>query len=538
MNIRSVMGLVTAAGFLVGASGCGTSPSHQVSASRTTSVNGCPSGTVSMNEDGTIHCLTTKKPHRALRKSNASAILSSFPAGFHYWTRQHNGQPSHNVGVLEGFVAEPWWSQLGNVWKGLAPIGIQPSAALGIGVDLSGNTSASSGLAFLREARPDPSYVLFLQSPKLPLSHHAATLMAAASAAIVTAFSDAFPQATQWPALIVRWQGPHNEYVQLGESGSYADAALENSGLQAPGWAVGTGIAAPSTPLSWDPTGEDLSQIPAAGSTDSLYRATGEMVHGVSSALDWMSTALYEWGRSSSSASNHSTTTVSSPSSPPSSAQTSNANLAPSSSPPATPSPRPPLLDISGDVTPQGIQVQWSAYPQTNLPRCTVAIRAGDSLSSRYSNVVRNGGLFTPPIGTGGFLVVNCGHDIQGTSVLAYNYGVRATGLTGYTDGLPSAPEAVIYVSYNHGGLGYGQTPDQNMADYQVTAAGGTVWPVSAAQVSQGMLVLTVHLPPNTPTGQPVQITVSTAKSVATDAAGAPSLTDVQGSLNTGAYAQ
>lgn len=518
---------------LTAAVGCGTSSTHPVSVARSPSSRRCPTGTVSINEDGTVHCLATQPPHRSLEHRDASAQSSSLPADFHYWTRQYNGQPSHSVGVLEALIAEPWWSQLGNVWKGLAPIGIPPSSALGIGVDLSGDTSASSGLAFLREVRPDPTYVLFLQSPKLPLSHHETDLMASASAAIITAFSYAFPQATQWPALIVRWQGPHNEYVQLGESGGYADAALENSGLQAPGWAVGTGSAAPSNPLPWDSTNEDLSQMPAKASTDALYQATDEMVNGVGAAMDWMSTALYDWGRSGSS-STQGATTVPSSSAPSSSPQT---NATVSSSPTVTLSPRPPLLDISGKETPQGIQVQWSAYPQMSLPRCAVAIQAGDSLTSHYSHTVRNGGLFTPPIGTGGFLVVNCGHDIQGTSVLPYNYGVIATELVGYTDGLPSAPKAVIYVSYN-GNLGYGQTPDQNMTDYHVQTTTGAVWPVSTAQVSQGMLVLTVHLPPNTPTGTPVQITVSTSKSVATDAAGAPSVTNVHGTLNTGIYGQ
>ena len=204
-----------------------------------------------------------------------------------------------------------------------------------------------------------------------------------------------------------------------------------------------------------------------------------------------------------------------------------------------SPSPRPPLLTVSGNETPEGIQVQWSASPQTNLPHCAVALRPFDSLTARYAQTIQNGGLLTPSVGTGGLLVVNCGHDIQGTSVLTYNYGVRATGLEGYTDGLPLAPKAVIYVNYNHSGLGYGQTPDQNLADYQVTTTAGTVWTVSRAQVIQGMLVLTVVLPPNTPTGQPVSIVVSTSTSVATDSAGAPSLTvNVHGSLNTGNYAQ
>ncbi len=236
-------------------------------------------------------------------------------------------------------------------------------------------------------------------------------------------------------------------------------------------------------------------------------------------------------------------TAVSSPSPNPtvSAPSPSTSVTSPSSTPSSsvTPSPRPPLLDnIFGKETPQGIQVQWSSYPQANLPRCAVAIRPTDSLTAEYSQTIRNGGVLTPPVGTGGLLVVNCGQGIQGTSAFSYHYGVRATGLTGLTDGLPGHPKAIIYVEYNHSGLGYGQTPDQNMADYQVKTASGKVWPVSTVQISGGQLVLTVHLPPNTPTGQPVQITISTTKSVATDDSGAPSVTtNVHGSLNTGTYA-
>lgn len=75
------MGIVFALSLMTATVGCGTSSTHPASAAQSTSAKGCPAGTVSMNENGHIHCLAI----------------------------QHSSQPTSSVGETLQYQANAHW---------------------------------------------------------------------------------------------------------------------------------------------------------------------------------------------------------------------------------------------------------------------------------------------------------------------------------------------------------------------------------------------------------------------------------------------
>ncbi len=99
MNMRSVIGLVAATTVLLAmAVGCGTSPAHQ--ASPTVSAKGCPSGMVSMNENGHIHCLAVK--HSSPPSSSAGETLQ-YQANAH-WPGSTNRAAQHYTDAVVRYM--------------------------------------------------------------------------------------------------------------------------------------------------------------------------------------------------------------------------------------------------------------------------------------------------------------------------------------------------------------------------------------------------------------------------------------------------
>lgn len=494
--------------------GCGSGvPSHATTAA---GKSHCPSGTVSVHENGTRHCLATSASGISSASTSPHEVETAFYQNNFHWPVSTNQAAQKYVATVVRYMNKGGHTIFPNRGPVLFPL--RWSASL------------------MNNGGPSGSPIILWQLT-MPVSYSRWTA-AQWQRAFAILRNQSIYSGLAKPHLGVLANSQGNDIDQAFQLVASNHAAIRLvSGNTVPTNNVGITTPVPTTMLIGQPKGGNsfttiwskwlapVSQYPQL--TSQSEANAGALLHDFNSSGQkiW---ALFH-GTSS-------TQIMPSSQSVPTSSQTS--NLVSPSSQSVSPSHLPPLLTVSGKEMSRGIQVQWSSSPQDNLPRCNVSIRSSTSFTPLYSQTVVNGGLLTPSIGTGGLLVVNCGDGIHSTSTFSYHYGVRATGVSGFTDGLASNPEAVIYVQYNRS-LGYGQKPNQNMAVYQVTTSTGSTWPVSKAKVMQGYLILTVHLPPNTPTGVPVKIQVNTNQSVATDNAGAPSLTShVYGSLNTGSWAQ
>lgn len=488
--------------------GCGTVASKPASHAKS-----CPSGTVSTNENGSVHCLEIKSS-----ATNVSSLAAT-PATVETATYQPNTR----------------WNT-------------------------SFNQAAQQYMKAVMQYMNKGGYHLFPKGGPLPFPLHWTVGLlngGGPSGSPIVLWQLVMPSSyTQWKA--AEWQDAFNilqtQYLYSGLAESHLGALANSqgnaidqafqlvasdyatvrlvSGNTVPSNTVGITTPVPTTMLMWQPNvSTPFSTIWSEwiAPTNQYPQLTGQTESNMTALTQNLKTSGKQiWQKV-----HQSLMSEPSPSAIPSKAASSTAPPSSVSSSTSSP-PSATQLNVAVTPTPLGIQVHWTAATGPTPVKATVSYNESGSTQS-LSATIQNGGIL-PNIAIGDVVSVSSvqssptefGYNFGPSSV---EYGTVATQLTEIHPLVDSARIDFLWIQYDR--WLPNQTPSQTFADYQVEdITTHTSLPVTASVVNGGQLRLTIIVPLGAVVVSGNTIQVTTITSVVTTSTGQPSVTDVSGIFN------
>lgn len=270
---------VVAVLLLIAVAGCGSGASSRSAGGSTVKSHvkhRCPSGTVSINENGKTHCLATHSTGASASSETASYV--NIPQTLQVWPK--------NTPVWHSFakVTLPFaWIKWQPLLRAEASLGLVPKDFQGIGFNPT--IGAAAGANLYLSSSFDGTEWVSIQLPSAWSTPTKASRLAQWSVTLLTKWTHAM-STSKHPNLVLRWMIDGSHFIQVGRTGTTTDQTLASGFGQVEGWAITKGHGAAdaitaSTQLLSPPASLVPSDVPQS-----------DWVYSSSDAVTWLTQVL------------------------------------------------------------------------------------------------------------------------------------------------------------------------------------------------------------------------------------------------------